>query len=119
MSERGLAHLRGLQDLVQKKVAEITEKALETTQGLFKQPGEEGYNPDAERNWAECSTKTRAALKITEAVQASTGADPTPRVLGVIFMNGRSRSKEEWEAEAKRVDEEARGKALDAEVVGG
>jgi len=116
-SERSLTHAQTAVDLVQRKVGEITKKALETVEGLFVAKDSEGYNPDAERNWAECSTKTRVAAQIVRAAQDSAGTDPTPRVLGVIFLKGRSKSKEEWEAEAAEVDQEARRKVIEAEVV--
>lgn len=83
--------------------------------GLFRKPEEEGYNTDADVPFTEASTKTKVAL---ELVKMSRGqGDGETRVLGVIFMQGRTTDPKTWEAEARRIDdEEKRRNAVDVPV---
>lgn len=70
------------------------------------------WNPDAKRTWAEASMKTRAALVLAKAQAENPDAD-IKAVFGVIIMKARASNPKEWEAEARRVEEEQKRKAID------
>jgi hypothetical protein len=103
--------------LVRDVLAKVTEKAARTLDGLYLDKDDPGYNPDAEKNWADCSMKTRAALVLVKQAQER-GDGPATGLLGIVFVPARAASATEWEAMAKKVDEDERNKAaIDAEVI--
>lgn len=101
--------------VVKEVLARVAEKAAKTLEGLYLKPDDPDFNPDADKTWAECSMRTRAALVIAKGAQEHGLSDG--KVLGIVFLQGRARSQSEWEAEAKRVDIEER-QAIEAKVVG-
>jgi hypothetical protein len=103
-------------------MALVYRRAAECLAGLYEPPtiaGPDGqpvpnpkYNPDAHATWAESSMKTRAALVIAKAQAENPDAD-IKAVFGVIIMKARATSAKDWEADAKKVEEEQRRKAID------
>ena len=93
---------KDLQKLHDEGIAEtfrrIDKFVADTIEGLYT-----GSNPDAERNWADCSMKTRAALHLRKQAQDK-GADDSKKVIGIVILQGRSQSAAEWEAKAAQVD---------------
>lgn len=104
---RALPVVKEIMDRVQNHAA----KALE---GLYKAPGDKDYNPDADKTWAECSMRTRAALILAKSAQDQNTGDGKP--LGIVFLSLRAKSAKEWEAKAREVDEDER--VIDVEVEG-
>lgn len=93
---------------------DIAEKMLTDVAGLYKNPGDKGYNPDATVPWTEATTKTRASLIGYQQVMANSREQVRGAVaLGVVAMQ-RAMSKDEWERKAKIVDDEAKQGAIDA-----
>lgn len=91
--------------------------AVARVRGLYKEPGEEGYNPDATANWQDCSMRTRAALILTQGALATERAKQqaaTPKVFGMILMQQKIPDHGEWERMATAVSE---GKFIEAEAV--
>jgi|SRR5882757_9875112 len=91
--------------------------AVAKVRGLFKQPGEEGYNPDAATNWQDCSMRTRAALILTQGALATERAKQqaaTPKVFGMILMQSKVEDHGAWERMATAVSE---GRVIEAEAV--
>lgn len=107
-----------LEEYLQKKV---TKPALRITAGLFKSPGDKGYNPDAELPWKEATVKTRAALLVVQGEMAAQRARgegaQTTNVFGMVMMQPRIESENEWEAFAKQVHGASQQKAIEAAVV--
>ena len=82
--------------------------------GLFSKPGTLGYNPDAERNWQDCSMQTRAALILVQGQLAAERAKQqaaTPKVFGMVLMTPRLDDPRQWEAMAAEV---SRGPVIEA-----
>jgi len=80
-------------------------RAARSVAGLFKQPGEEGYNPDAAVAWKDATVATRAALRMVEGTMAAEArkdaAAAAPKVLGVVVVPQAAASIAEWEAKAQ------------------
>lgn len=115
MDEKALTVKAGDQ-LAKDVIAKVTNKAAKVLDGLYLEPHEPGYNPDAEKTWAECSMKTRASLILVKDAQAR-GDGGEGRVLGLILVKERASSKEEWELMARKVDEDERNRnAIEVKV---
>lgn len=84
--------------------AELTEKVTDVLGGLFKQPNEKGYNPDAEKTKAECSMRTHTAIALAEQLGITKSIQEQSRPLGLVVIRERIADPREWEAEAKLVD---------------
>lgn len=93
--------------------------AVRTVGGLLAKPGDENYNPDADKTWKEATVRTRAALILTQgsmaAERAKTQAQAGPRTLGVVVVAPRVESAAKWEELAAAVD--AGRPILDVEAV--
>ena len=96
-------------------------QAARTVRGLFKQPGEDGYNADEAKPWKEVSGRTRAALILTQGTMAGQRAQTmsqAPVQLGVIFMEKRladtPQNRIDWEAEARALND---ARAIEAVAV--
>lgn len=90
--------------------------AVGRVRGLFRKPGEPGYNPDAANNWQDCSMQTRAALILTQGALAAERAKQqadAPKVFGMVLMQPRLSDHGEWERMASAVSE---GKVIEAEA---
>lgn len=101
--------------------AKLQKAAMKTLAGLYEPDVlEDGspnpkHNPDANRTWSECSMKTRAALVMAKDMGLTSEQEMNEkRVLGVVVLQSRADSASSWEAEARKVDEEERRKAIDA-----
>lgn len=95
--------------------AQLTAAAR--VRGLFRKPDEPGYNPDAASNWQDCTTQTRAALILVQGALATERARQqaaTPKVFGMVLMQGRIPDVAQWEQMATDV---AEGKAIEAVAV--
>ncbi len=82
--------------------------------GLFVEPGTQGYNPDASRNWQDCSMQTRAALILVQGQLAAERAKQqaiTPKVFGMVLMQSTIQDPQKWEEMAANV---SRGLAIEA-----
>lgn len=94
-------------------------EAISKVRGLFKQAGEEGYNPDADATWKDCTVRTRAALALTQgtmaAERAKTAADAAPR-LGVVVVPMQITDAKTWEAR-KEILAGTAPKVIEAQVV--
>lgn len=85
--------------------------------GLFRRPGEPGYNPDAAGNWQDCSMQTRAALILVQGSLAAERARQqaaTPKVFGMVLMQSTIADPAEWERMAATV---SRGPAIEAVAI--
>jgi hypothetical protein len=98
--------------------ARLQKHALKTLAGLYLPQGDPERNPDADRTWSECTMKTRAALVMAKDMGLTGDPDAAEkRVLGVVVLQARVDSIPTWEAEAKRVDQEERKKAIEGVAV--
>lgn len=82
--------------------------------GLFLEPGQPGFNPDALANWQDCSMRTRAALILVQGQLAADRAKQqaaTPKVFGMVLMQGVVADHGKWEQMAAEV---SRGQAIEA-----
>lgn len=82
--------------------------------GLFLEPGQSGFNPDALANWQDCSMRTRAALILVQGQLAADRAKQqaaTPKVFGLVMMQQRVEDAGQWEQMAAEV---SRGQAIEA-----
>lgn len=82
--------------------------------GLFLDPTEPGFNPDALLNWQDCSMRTRAALILVQGQLAADRAKQqaaTPKVFGMVLMQQRVEDPGQWERMAAEV---SRGQAIEA-----
>jgi hypothetical protein len=104
-----VARMEAERELGRAIIAKVTRKAAQTIAGLYKRPGERGYNIDADLPWSECSVKTRASLLLVKGMAAEP-EQGDGRLFGVIIMQGRAPSAAQWEAEARAVDEDERRK---------
>jgi hypothetical protein len=87
--------------------------AVARVRGLFVPESDPRYNPDAGRNWQECTTRTRAAIILSQGVLAAERARQqaiAPRVFGMILMQNRIEDPAEWE----RMAAETEGRAIEA-----
>jgi hypothetical protein len=108
----------------QRAIAKITRFAVKTVRGLYEEPflpdGKPNpkYNRDADVKWSDCSVKTRASLRIVEGMTNRDGAANDGRpTFGVIVLQGRASSADEWERDARKVHEdEVRRTAIDVEA---
>lgn len=85
--------------------------AARKVRGLYLQPGDPGYNPDADVPWKEATTATRAALVLANASLAAERAkqDQRPQAsFGVLFVPAALASSAEWQEEARRLQSPAR-----------
>jgi hypothetical protein len=88
--------------------------AARVVASLFVPPGTAGRNADADEPWKQCSTRTRAALLLTQGAMAAERAKQqgaTTQVFGMVLMQGRIESHDEWEKMAAAAP---RGKVIDA-----
>ncbi len=84
--------------------------------GLFVEPGKQGHNPDALRNWQDCSMQTRAALILVQGQLAAERARQqaiTPKVFGMVLMQSVEPDAGKWEQMAAMV---SRGQAIEASI---
>lgn len=84
--------------------AELTEKVTDVLGGLFKEPHEKGYNPDAEKTKAECSMRTHTAIALAEQLGITKSIEQNSRPIGLVVIKERIHDAREWEAEARLVD---------------
>lgn len=90
-------------------VDSIALRGLEHAAGLFKKPGEDGYNADADVPLPDATTRTHFGMTVYKQMMAQRREGmATDRALGVVVLQARMKSEEEWNAEARRVDEEQR-----------
>lgn len=122
-SERALAKREQEEELIKGALRRVATKATQTLEGLYEPEllpdgtANPAYNPDASRTWAGCTMKTRASLIIAKAAEGKNDND-LGRAFGVIILAGRAPSAQEWEQQAREVDEAERRKAaIDVEVV--
>jgi hypothetical protein len=97
-----------------REVQKAQLSAVSRVRGLFLQPEDPGFNPDALVNWQECSTRTRAAIILTNGVLANERAKQqalTPKVFGVVMIQARVEDHGQWEQMAADVRD---GKAIEA-----
>ena len=80
----------------------VQKHAAKAILGLYKKPSDKDYNPDADKTWAECSMRTRAALILAKSAQDQGTGDGKP--LGIVFLSLRAKNAKEWEAKACEVD---------------
>jgi len=88
--------------------------AARVVASLFVPAGTAGRNADADEPWKQCSTRTRAALLLTQGAMAGERAKQqgaTTQVFGMVLMQGRIESHDEWEQMAAAAP---RGKVIDA-----
>jgi hypothetical protein len=89
--------------------------AARVVASLFVEPGTTGRNLDADAPWKQCSTRTRAALLLTQGSMAAERArvqGATTQPFGmVVLMQGRIESHDEWEKMAAAAP---RGRVIDA-----
>jgi hypothetical protein len=103
-----------------KIVDRIALRGLQVAEGLFKTAGEDGYNADADVPMPDATTRTHFGIAVYKQMMANrrdNNANLTK--LGVVLLQGRM-SEGDWNAEARRVDEEQRrAHALDvaAEII--
>lgn len=87
--------------MTKRVIEEVQLAAAKTVAGLFKQPGEPGYNPDADVPWRECSTRTRGGLLVMQgtmvAERVANAQNAAPQVFGVVMMTPRIEDPVEWE----------------------
>jgi hypothetical protein len=95
--------------------------AARTVAGLFADPEtpagdpNPAYNEDAHMSWKFASTRTRAALILTQGAMAAERAKrqgATTQVFGMVLMQPRVDSHDEWE----RMAAAGGGKVIDVEV---
>lgn len=113
MSSKELDVPRAL-PVVKEVMDRVQTHAAKTLEGLYKKPGDPEYNDDADKTWAECSMRTRAALILAKSAQDQGGGDGKP--LGIVFLSLRANSSKEWEAKAREVD--ANERVIDVEADG-
>ncbi len=95
-------------DEVGRIVDRIALRGLQTAEGLFKQADEEGYNSDATAALADATTRTHFGMKVYQQMMANKrDNNANARALGIVLLQGRMEEKD-WNAEARRVDEEQR-----------
>lgn len=101
-------------DAANKWLDVIAVQGLETAAGLFAAAGTDGYNPDAPMPLADASTKTHFGMQVYKQLMANRREGmATERALGVVLLQGRQ-SEEEWNEQARRVDEaQRRAHAID------
>lgn len=117
MADRALARRDALAEVIAEKLQGLVAKAATTLEGLYLDPEDPNYNPDAKETWSNCSMKTRAALILCKAADDKQSPD-MGRSFGVIILAGRAATAADWEAHAREVDEEERRKsAIDVEAV--
>ena len=88
---------KSLHELVQR----AQKRAVTNILGLYKRPGEPGYNSDADSTWNECRVVTRCSLALVQGTMAAERAKQVaeaPRLLGVVAVPLRIESAKEWEA---------------------
>jgi hypothetical protein len=99
----------------------VEAKGVRKVAGLFKNPGEPGYNPDAEVPWKDSTTATRAALLLTQGVMAAermkNAGNGAAAVFGVVMMQPKIESASEWETFAKQVHSQSQQAAIEAVVI--
>ena len=94
----------------------IANRALSDVAAMYLPKDDPNRNPDADVPLAEASTRTRFGMRVYEQVMQTERNTTNAQVaLGVVAMQARM-SKEKWEAEAKKVDAEARGEVVDVEA---
>lgn len=97
-------------DRMTKLTDSIALRGLEHAHGLFLQPNEEGYNADALVPMPDASTRTHFGMTVYKQMMAKQRENMvTARALGIVVLQGR-KSEDEWNAEARRVDEDQRHK---------
>lgn len=75
----------------------ITQQATSTVEGLFKDMGEEGYNPDATATRAECSMRTHVSIEIMRLNKRAESDDRADaRAFGSIILQDQL-SRDEWQ----------------------
>ncbi len=100
---------------IRRTMLKVFGDGAETLRRLYLPEGDPNRHPDADRTWSECSMQTRAALALAKAHQDNPAAD-VGQLFGIIIVQGRSKSAHEWEAQAVKIDEEQKRKAIDAVV---
>lgn len=88
------------EDRLRRLVLATQLQAAQAVAGLFSEPGAPGHNQDAKVPWKQASTRTRAALILTQGAMAAERARrqaPTTQVFGMVLMQPRVESHEAWE----------------------
>jgi len=117
-----LAKLTRQQELDEqgKIIDSIALRGLKTAEGLLMKAGDEGYNADADVPLADATTRSHFGMTVYKQMMAKRVADNANATkLGVVLLQGRM-DEADWNAEARRVDEEQRrAHAIDvaAEIV--
>lgn len=95
-------------DEVGRIVDRIALRGLQTAEGLLKKADEEGYNPDADVALADATTRSHFGMKVYQQMMANKrDNNANARALGIVLLQGRM-EEQDWNAEARRVDEEQR-----------
>lgn len=98
---------------LRKVVLDCELAGARAVRGLFKDPADPEYNPDATSTWKECSMRTRAALVLTGNTMAGERAKsqaPVTNNFGVVWMPAQIRDAGEWERQAAAMN----GRVIDA-----
>lgn len=97
--------------------------AARVVQGLFEEPEtaagdpNPAYNDDAETPWKQATTRTRAALILTQGAMAAERARstaPTAQVFGMVLMQPRVEDAGAWERMARGVADAPAPKVIEA-----
>lgn len=116
-SAKRLAHQQSANQVVRTAMRRLAKKATDTLEGLYLDADDPKRNPDADKNWSDCSMKTRAALILAKEAAAEVQSEGA-RPLALVFVSQRVDSATDWEAMASKVDQDERARtSIDAEVV--
>lgn len=95
-------------------VDKITADGLKHFAGLGKQPGEDGYNQDADRAWADRTGRSEfGSIVYREVMKTRRDETRTTAELGVLLLKNRM-EEDAWEKRAGEVEQESRNaRAID------
>ncbi len=109
MTERRKSKVKR-EDFVRKTFERTLARAARKVEGVLKEPGEAGFNPDGFATWHEMPARTRIAhelMKGYQAAQRSKQEEGPRQVLAVVMLPQRIESAEKWESFAAEVDRPA------------
>lgn len=101
------ADAKALRERAKRTLLRVQNQALNAIAGMYKQPGEEGYNPDAETPWKDASTRTRGSFVLAQSFVSEErvrAASEAPRTLGVVVVTDRIANPADWERLASQVN---------------